>query len=353
MAPDSPWESRLRQPTVRWQPNVVEHPLHHWHDPYSRQGEPYWGSSNLPVEDVIDSPGLVHAWEMHHVLSWLHTVGLGDIIATFRAKKFKGEDLLKLTPKNAAEALKLADETTVMRVLEQVMPLKDEWKAARQAAGLMTMATFNPPAPDRVNRLVAELHVMIQGMSSLPPGASGAYVILELGDFVARSTFVGHSAPEAWYYEDRRRAMLAYGEAPYPPTNSGFIHRPSDTYAMWPTEEGPAPAGSWPQTFRLTIDEKIAKDKDKKYGEIFLDLVAWFPHSGELSLGRLEVPVPKKKDTSCRMRFETPLNVEMHWKAYGKVAKPDEEAWEKEADSEVLPPQMPNIYPQAWSPWWG
>ena len=41
----------------------------------------------------------------------------------------------------------------------------------------------------------------------------------------------------------------------------------------------------------------------------------------------LEVPVPKKKDASYRMRFDAPLKAELHWKGYGPVGKRDEDAW--------------------------
>ena len=58
---------------------------------------------------------------------------------------------------------------------------------------------------------------------------------------------------------------------------------------------------------------------------------------GELSLGKLEVPLPAKKDMSHRMRFETPLKAELHWKAYGAPAKPDVDKWEPEVEPVMLP----------------
>jgi len=191
---------------MRRPPHHHNGPHHHHRGPHAGWGEHdqlrgrnqlYWEDSittaHNPYEDVVDSPGLVHAWEKHHVLSWLNTVGLGDVIASFKSQKIKGEDLIKLTPKNAADHLKLKDQTTVMRVLERVMPLKEEWKAARQAAGLKTgpsLFASYVPEPERPKRLIAELHVLIHGLTALPPGAAGSYVCLELGDHVAKSSFV-------------------------------------------------------------------------------------------------------------------------------------------------------------------
>ena len=73
-----------------------------------------------PLDEHDSSPGLVHAWEQHHVLSWLYAVGLSDVVANVKAQKLRGEDLLQLTPKNVAQKLSLTDGTTIMRVLEQV-----------------------------------------------------------------------------------------------------------------------------------------------------------------------------------------------------------------------------------------
>ena len=62
-----------------------------------------------PLDEHDSSPGLVHAWEQHHVLSWLYAVGLSDVVANFKAQKLRGEDLLQLTPKNVAQKLSLTD----------------------------------------------------------------------------------------------------------------------------------------------------------------------------------------------------------------------------------------------------
>ena len=209
----------------------------------------------------------------------------------------------------------------------QVMPLKEEWKAARTAAGLKTKLT--PAAPDRAKRLVAELHVLIEGAGSLPPGAVGAYVLLELGDHVARSAFVPASGYESWYYEDAHAAM-------YPGLGGGWGGDLANGLGGgW--GGGGGFAGEWPQRFKLTIDEDIAKDKDKKYGVLFIDVVAWLPQAGELSLGQIEVPVPKKKEESCRMRFDTPVRAELHWQAYGAPAKRGVDAWENAEEPVMLP----------------
>ena len=92
----------------------------------------YWDDDvaalHLPHEGVEDSPGLVHAWEKHHVLHWLVSEGLGDLIAQFKAQKIIGKDLLKMTPKNALDMLggKVSDQTTLMRVLEAIENLCDK-----------------------------------------------------------------------------------------------------------------------------------------------------------------------------------------------------------------------------------
>ena len=133
-------------------------------------------------------PSLAHAWEQHHVLGWLAEVGLGDLIANFRSAKVTGKGLLKFTPKNTAETLNLKDEVSTMRVVAAVMPLVNEWRAARKAAGLPIK--LEPDGPSRAKRLVADLHVVLLGPATLPAGATGAYVLLELGDHTAKSAFV-------------------------------------------------------------------------------------------------------------------------------------------------------------------
>lgn len=239
--------------------------------------QPYWDDSptvaHLPLEDVADTPGLVHAWEKHHVLSWLHAVGLGDVVAKVKAKGLSGEDLLLLTPKNISEELDLQDQTVVMRVLSQLMPLKEAWKAARQAAGLKIKLKEVEKPPPRTKRLVAELHVLIDGLSALPPGATGAYVLLEMGDHVAKSTYVPNSQQqERWYVEDSHHAMLAWGQPHH--SGAGFVQSPADDgYVLHPAEETGGGMGGWPQTFKLTIDEKLADKKD----DIIVEVIAWFP----------------------------------------------------------------------------
>lgn len=266
------------------------------------------------------------------MLSWLRSSGLGDLVANFRSAKVNGEELLQLTPKNTGEKLNLKDETAVMRVVAAVMPLVNDWKAARQAAGLSTKLTSEAPAKPRPKRLVADLHVMLYGAAALPPGATGAYVLLELGDHVAKSSFVP-AAPAAYageygYRQVGDSAMLSHNGG-WPPPHSGFVLRPGDDdYAMWPAPDGWNAAGAWPQTFKLTIDEATAADASS----LLLDVVAWFPQVGELSLGRITIPLPAKDAPSMRLRHSQPLRVELHWKAYGQPASPGEDAWEPEAE---------------------
>ena len=56
---------------------------------YGLSPELYWDdpitAAHFPLEEVSEAIGLAHVWEKHHVLSWLHSVGLGDIIANAKA----------------------------------------------------------------------------------------------------------------------------------------------------------------------------------------------------------------------------------------------------------------------------
>ena len=63
------------------------------------------------------------------------------------------------------------------------------------------------------------------------------------------------------------------------------------------------------------------------------------PQAGELSLGRIEVPVPKKKDASCRMLVQTQAHVkaELHWRGFGAAAKKAEGDWEEEVEPTLMP----------------
>ena len=350
VSPNRPYSPKRRSPTIpRARVSPKQH-AHYWLDepvsspprPYLDDAPSFLGPAPLEEVDWRRTPGLAHAWEKHHVISWLYDVGLSDVVANFRAQKLEGKDVLQLTPKNAKEKLKLNDQIAIMRVLEAVMPLKEEWKAARQAQGLSVKLT--PKEPDRPKKLVAELHVLIHGVAMLPPGAAGAYVLLELGDHVAKSSFV---PVESHYYQDH-----SYHSYPaWPSSGAGFVHRPTETYSLWPAEEA-AMDGGWPQTFKLTVDEDMAKDKEKKYGKVVINVVAWFPQVGELSLGQLDVPVPRNKTQSCRMRFESPLKAELHWKGYGETASPDADAWEVEERPILLPPGGGSYGGQAsWSGW--
>jgi hypothetical protein len=258
-------------------------------------------------------------------------------VANFRTAKVTGEDLLQLTPKNTGENLGLKDETAVMRVVAAVMPLINEWKAARQAAGLSTK--LGPTPKQRPKRLVADLHVMLYGAAALPPGATGAYVLLEIGKHVAKSAFVPAAGGGGYGYGYNQlgdTGMLSY-DGGWPSQNSGFVMRPSDDdYALWPANDGWNSGGAWPQTFKLTIDEATAKDASS----LLLDVIAWFPQVGELSIGRITIPLPDKDAPSMRLRHSQPLRVELHWKAYGEPSSPGADAWEPEAE-----PVSPYGYP--------
>ena len=85
--------------------------------------------------------------------------------------------------------------------------------------------------------------------------------------------------------------------------------------------------GAWPQTFKLTVDEDTAKKCD----ELYMDVVAWFPQVGELSIGKITVPLPKAGSPSVRLRHAEPLKVELHWRAYAAPASPELTDWEAEA----------------------
>ena len=95
-------------------------------------------------------------------------------------------------------------------------------------------------APPRASRssggsalLVADLHVMIDGAAALPPGATGAYVFLELGEHSAKSSFVP-AASFGPYGEDPYAPSYGHYNAGWPPPHAGFTLNPTDTCAMRP-----------------------------------------------------------------------------------------------------------------------
>jgi len=300
------------------------------------------------LEDDLDrtnAAGLVHAWEKHHVLSWLHDVGLDDLVSHFRAAKVDGEDLLKLKPKNVGDELKLTDQTAIMRVCAAIAPLQEAWKASRWAHGLKIK--LGKPVPTRPKKLIAELHVLIYDLASLPPGASGAYVHLELGEHEAKSAFV--PARDARYLGDPGSPWQlgpgAAGPGWAQSAGGGFLLQPcvEDDFLMRPVRD-PA-MGSWPQTFKLTIDEETMKQKDSVHGKepapdsIAIDVVGWFPQVGELSIGKVSVKLPPTKGPSKRLRIETPVRAELHWKSY--MATDSVGDWVEEAPAIAPPPEVP------------
>ena len=120
----------------------------------------------------------LHAWEMKDVERWLYSEGLSEAMHAFRKAGIKGEDLLDMNADNVAAKLADVDEATVMRICAALLPLKHVWKHSRWAAGLKV--DLKPPKPFAPPQLVADLHVLVDGASHLPPGASGAYVEMEV-----------------------------------------------------------------------------------------------------------------------------------------------------------------------------
>ena len=68
---------------------------------------------HAPDEHVGGAPGLAHAWERHHVISWARVAGLGDLVAFGRQNS--RVELLQLTEKRAT-TLKLRDDTGLPRL---------------------------------------------------------------------------------------------------------------------------------------------------------------------------------------------------------------------------------------------
>ena len=79
-------------------------------------------------------------------------------------------------------------------------------------------------------------------------------------------------------------------------------------------------------------------------GLTLLARVAW--QAGELSLGMVEVPPPADQNKSCRIRVDSPLRAELHWKAYGSNAELGAGDWEEEEEPLYMPPS-----PHGWGAW--
>jgi len=286
-------------------------------------------STRLLYDDPVGCE-FAHAWELKDVERWLYAEGLEDAVAAFRSAKVKGDDLIRMTPADVAHLIE--DKTMSMRICGALHPLKRSWKRSRQAAGLKT--NLNPPV-QKHDRLVAELHVLIDGASQLPPGCSGAYIEVCT---VAADKSTPHKV-KTEYIQHRTKSDLTPPQPPsYYEANRG-VH-----FGPWPMMEHHHPhsaslaaaAPSEPQTFRLSIDEKARKDLEK----IRLSVVAWLPQLGEREVGKVEVPIPDVKDGSHRVRIEDPLRAELCWIAYAAPVTKKVDEWEKIPDPTGAPPQL-------------
>lgn len=260
----------------------------------------------------------LHAWIFKDIERWLYAEGLEDTVAAFRSTKLTGEDLIRMTPDNAATTLALSDSATVMRICAALLPLKRAWKRARRAAGMPESLPEDPP-PTRPPRLVADLHVLIDGAACLPPGATGAYVQIEAGDHKVKSAFM--PAPSAVYYEAGRAAQSAWPllEVAHPLATGG--------YAL-PVE---------PQTFRLPIDENAIGS----VSTVVLRVIAFMPSVGEVEVSKVEVPTPGEGGGSSRMRMDTPVRTELQWTAYAQPATKTVADWVPlDADAYGMPPPL-------------
>lgn len=215
-------------------------PLQHAHNSRTWRPNTRWSS----YENVVGAEFL-HAWEMKDVERWLYAEGLDEAVNAFRTAKIKGEDILDLNPNNVVTKLNV-DDSIAMRVCASLLPLKSSWKRSRQIAGLKT--NMKPARPTHT-KLVADLHILVDGATYLPPGSSGAYIEVEVGDHRIKSGFI--PAPAPIYAE---AGWSAY--SPYPMIESSHPH--AATHAI----------ASEPQSFRLSIDQKsknemIAIKEDK------------------------------------------------------------------------------------------
>jgi len=264
----------------------------------------------------------LHAWEAKDVERWLYSEGLDEVVHAFRSAKLRGEDLLDMNPNNAGDKLKDVDSAAVMRVCAALMPLKHIWKHTRQAAGLKT--NVKPVKPAQLTKLVADLNVLIDGASHLPPGASGAYVDIELvcSDF-------------------RNNQQVKSGFLPAPPPT--YFEAGRAAYSSWPVVESQHPhLASFclphePQAFRISVDEKSKKDMEK----IKICVVAWLPNKGELEVGRVEMPLPDAKNGAVQViRLDKPVRAELQWVSYHSSVSKKADDWQAVAE-----PDDPRIAP--------
>jgi len=252
----------------------------------------------------------LHAWEMKDVERWLYSEGLSEAMHAFRKAGIKGEDLLDMNADNVAAKLADVDEATVMRICAALLPLKHVWKHSRWAAGLKV--DLKPPKPFAPPQLVADLHVLVDGASHLPPGASGAYVEMEVGEHKIKSAFL--PAPPPTYYEAGRAAY-----SPFPVIESPHPHIAS--YSL-PHE---------PQAFRISLDKKDMADVDG----IALKVIAWIPHKGEVECGKVEIPVPAGGNGAVQLiRIDRPVRAELQWVGYHTSVEKSADDWQVVAEAE-------------------
>jgi hypothetical protein len=244
-----------------------------------------------------------HVWEFKDIERWLHSEGLGDTVAAFRSAKITGEDLLKLAPGDIGKTLGLEDSPTVMQICAALLPLKRVWQMSRQEAGLD--ASLKPKEDVSAPRLVADLHVLVDGAMSTPPGATGACIEISLEgtSHLVHSPFISASQPQGY-------PEFYGGSSPYSPQSS------------WSRTSLPEPLA-----FRLSVDATAIDDAEG----IRVRVLAWMPrgadHPGELEVGKVDVPLPSSEG-SWRIRVDQPLRIELTWIAYAAPVQMKEEDWQ-------------------------
>ena len=156
--------------------------------------------------------------------------------------------------------------------------------------------------------------MLVSGVAMLPPGASGAYVLLELGEHHARSAFVPAAGllsrhPCRTHLSLSCTMTRSMGSAKCTPRRPTRLRAPS-----------------------AVLQAHHRRGHARGASSLFLDVCAWFAQSGELSMGRVEVPLPEEGGPSMRLRLDAPLGIELHWRAYGAPMSLGRDAWEEEAE---------------------
>jgi len=271
---------------------------------------PARGRSRRPNYAAELGAEFLHAWEQKDVERWLYAAGLDDMVQAFKTAELKGEHLLDMNASNAGDQLKDVDDAGLLRLCAALQPLKQVWKHSRQAAGLSLKPHAKPPPPEppkpppppkRARPLVAELHVLVDGASHLPPGASGAYVEVEVTPkHKLKSAFL--PAPASTYYEAGHSA-----HSPYAVIESAHPHLAS--YSL-PHE---------PQAFRISIDDKMKAAIEAQ--PMRVSVIAWVPRKGELEVGRVEIPLPDPANGTVQvLRLDRPVRAEFQWVLYHATA---------------------------------